>query len=247
MSWLFSQALVEAFSAATSSDGAPSAPSSATPTPQAYLSPDRMTVFSRLSRFGMTFAVSEDIRGEAVLTWCREASRARTSARTSARPEPAAGSRERKAGFGARWPGSLARYNPDSCLWRTHQISLLEAEPKLLDALPRWGMTRGGELWPLPTPVLPTNESACGSWPTLSASEAKNGWQDRTGATRGKQESLTTVLQREMGRRTGAPWTGGHLSPMWAEWFMGFPAGWSDFAALGMPRFQQWQLWHGGF
>jgi hypothetical protein len=40
MSWLFSQALVEAFSEATCSDGELSALSSGNPTPQAYLSPD---------------------------------------------------------------------------------------------------------------------------------------------------------------------------------------------------------------
>ena len=80
MSWLYSQALVEAFSADTCSGGEPSAPSSGTPTPQAYCAPDRMTAFSRLSRFGMTFAPSTGIHGGDVLTWCREGSRARTSA-----------------------------------------------------------------------------------------------------------------------------------------------------------------------
>lgn len=40
MSWLFSRALVEACSPANCSGGAPSVPSSATPMPRAYLSPD---------------------------------------------------------------------------------------------------------------------------------------------------------------------------------------------------------------
>jgi len=51
MSWHFSQALVAAYSADTSSGGAPCAPSSGNPTPLAFLCSDRMTVFSRLSRF----------------------------------------------------------------------------------------------------------------------------------------------------------------------------------------------------
>jgi hypothetical protein len=69
MSWHYSQALVAAYSAANCSAGAPSAPSSGTPTPQAYLSPDRMTAFSRLSRFGMTFAPLTERLGADVLTW----------------------------------------------------------------------------------------------------------------------------------------------------------------------------------
>ena len=49
-----SQALVAEYSAENCSDGAQSVPSSGSPIPQAFLSPDRMKAFSRLSRFGMT-------------------------------------------------------------------------------------------------------------------------------------------------------------------------------------------------
>ena len=68
MSWLFSQALVEAYSAGISLDGEPSAPSSGNPIPQAYCAPDKMTVFSRLSRFGMTFKPLMENLGEELLT-----------------------------------------------------------------------------------------------------------------------------------------------------------------------------------
>jgi DNA (cytosine-5)-methyltransferase 1 len=50
MSWHFSQALVAAYSAANCSDGRPSVALSGSPTPQAFLSPDRMKAFSRLSQ-----------------------------------------------------------------------------------------------------------------------------------------------------------------------------------------------------
>jgi hypothetical protein len=80
MSFVYSRALVEEFSEDTCSDGEPSAPSSENPTPQAYLSPDRMTAFCRLSRFGMTFAPLTDGLGAELLMWFLEASRARTSA-----------------------------------------------------------------------------------------------------------------------------------------------------------------------
>jgi hypothetical protein len=80
MSWLFSQALVAAYSADTSSAGEPSAPSNGNPIPQAYCAPDKMTAFSRLSRFGMTYAPLTATHGEAVLTSYLAAFPVRTSA-----------------------------------------------------------------------------------------------------------------------------------------------------------------------
>ena len=80
MSWLFSQALVAEYLEGTCSDGEQFAPSSGNPTPQAFLPSDRMTAFSRPSRFGMTFAPLMDIFGVELLTWFLAASRARTSA-----------------------------------------------------------------------------------------------------------------------------------------------------------------------
>ncbi len=79
MSWLFSQALVEEYSEASSSDGELSAPSSGSHTQLAYLPPDRMTAFSRLSRFGMTFKPLTESRGEELLTSYLEDFRARIS------------------------------------------------------------------------------------------------------------------------------------------------------------------------
>ena len=78
MSWLYSRALVEEYSAATCSDGARSALSSGSPTPQAFLPSDKMTAFSRPSRFGMTFKPLMDDLGAELLTWFLEASRVKT-------------------------------------------------------------------------------------------------------------------------------------------------------------------------
>lgn len=41
--------------------------------------------------------------------------------------------------------------------------------------LPTWGMTRGGELFALPTPALPTNASASSSLPTPKAGDGERG------------------------------------------------------------------------
>lgn len=39
---------------------------------------------------------------------------------------------------------------------------------------------------------------------------------------------------------------GGSLSPVWVEWLMGWPLGWTDLGVLEMDRFQQWRQAHGG-
>ena len=80
MSWHFSRALVEEYSVATSSDGALSALSSGNLTPLLYLPSDRMTAFSRLFRFGMTFGPLTDDLGAELLTWFLAGFHARTSA-----------------------------------------------------------------------------------------------------------------------------------------------------------------------
>lgn len=191
MSWLYSRALVEASLAASCSDGKPSAPSSGSPTPQAYLSPDRMTAFSRLSRFGMTFAPLTESLGADVLTWCLEAFLARTSALPERGPE----STEPAAGCGHTWRELWAKFDPDSSSWRTLQPSLLEDSAESSPTWPRSGMTAAGQCWALPMLGRRTKETDFG-WllPTPSASDpqlerrAKHGehYETETGTVRRK-------------------------------------------------------------
>jgi len=61
MSWLYSRVLVEEYLEANSLDGEQFAPLSGNPIPQAYCALDKMTDFSRLSRFGMMFKPLTDI------------------------------------------------------------------------------------------------------------------------------------------------------------------------------------------
>jgi hypothetical protein len=39
----------------------------------------------------------------------------------------------------------------------------------------------------------------------------------------------------------------GYLSPMWTEWLMGWPIGWTDLKPLETDKFQQWQHSHSEF
>jgi hypothetical protein len=162
MSWHCSRALVAGYWAATSLDGAPSAPSNTTHTPEAYYWPDKTTEHSRLSRFGMTSEPLTADRGAELLTWFREVSLARTSAQLV----EATGSTVSAVGSGRKWLGLLARFDRDTSTWRTPQSSLLEGSDEYSETWPRWGSMRNGESWERQTwePNISATES--GLWPT---------------------------------------------------------------------------------
>lgn len=262
MSWLFSQALVEASSAATCLDGEPSAPLSGSPTQLAYLPPDRMTAFSRPSRSGMTFRPLTDDLGAAVLTWCLEASRARTSA-WPAKAQELTGNDQ---ACGATWRGSLARFDPATSSWRTAQPSLLEDLGESSVIWPRSGMTAGGQCWELPMSghrISGTGSGLSETWPTPRACSAMaaNITPEAIAKAEDRFPNLETVVARRMWPTPNAgnekwggtmqEWGGsqnwvrkempelasGALNPTWVEWLMGWPLGWTDLKPLATDRF----------
>ncbi len=201
MSWLYSQALVAAFLEGTSSDGAPSAPSSGRPTPQAYSSSDRTTDFSRLSRFGMTFAPLTDSLGADVLTWFLEGSpvrpipprlRAATLLTTSGR---------KCSGW---WQMSL----PGTSLPRTSSAERSTA-PQTTSS--RWATRSSAFHSPRRTWVQTTFGPDIGylHTPTCTANYSAPSMQKHACA-------------RAFVRVFGPP------SPLAHEWLMGWPLGWTD-------------------
>jgi len=194
MSWLFSQALVAEYSQATCSDGARSALSSGSPTPRAFLPPDRMTAFSRPSRFGMTFGPLTDTLGAELLTWFREASRARTSAP----PEKGPGSTESEAAYGGKWRELSVKYDPDSRSWKTHRCLWDEDLSVCSLTLPKWGLMRSGVLLERMTLALPTAANDAGLWRTptvgmLNADRAKD--PEYTARKEAKGQTITLADQ----------------------------------------------------
>jgi hypothetical protein len=169
MSWLFSQALVEEYSVDTSLDGEPSVLLNGNPTQQAYCAPDKMTVFSRLSRFGMTFKPLTASRGEELLTLYR----AGFHAKTYQPQEKEQALTESAAECGEKWHASFTKYSPDLRLWKTHQCSLLGDLEPFLETWPQWGLMRGGECWEQQTLAQTTNATASGLLPTPLASNTK--------------------------------------------------------------------------
>ena len=235
MSWLFSRALVAEYSAGTCSAGEPCAPSSGSPTPQAYLSPDRMTAFSRLSQFGMTCRPLTEDLGAGLLTWFREASRVRTSAV----PAKAPGLTESAAAYGARWRELSVRYDRDTSSWKTHRSLWDEDLSACSLTLPTWGLMRRGVLWELPTLAPRINATGFGLLPTPQRIDSCFYSTSLQKASReGKQDLLTCRLVREHGQR--------YPTPIFAEWMMGWPERWTD---IGGPpvetgKFREWQRRH---
>jgi hypothetical protein len=231
MSWLFSQVLVEGFLGESSLDGEQSAPLNGNPIQQAYCAPDKMTDFSRLSRFGMMFKPLTESRGEELLTWYLEGFHARTSHPKAKEMDL----KENDQECGVTWRGWLAKYDLNSSMWKTPQCSLLGEELESLETLPKWGMTVNGLLWehPMLEPITEGTES--GLWATPTRCDYKGCTGTANFQSRKKQfQDLTG------GQVTGTIYP----NPTTYEAMMGWPLGWTDLKPLEMDKshFVQQQL-----
>jgi hypothetical protein len=276
MSWLFSQALVEEYLVDTSLVGEQSVQSNGKPTQQAYCAPDKMTGFSRLSRFGMTYKPLTENLGEKLLMLYQEDFLAKTS--------PLRGGglalMENEAECGEKWRGSFTKYDPSSCSWKTHQCSLLGDLDEFLETWPQWGLMRDGECWEQQTLEQTIRETESGlseskamMWPIPIASRggawrgdgqvsmiARNVetyeeyWLLTQGTSKKKREKYWPTPQladykdrgnmsnpsiqkraekgKQMTLSMVAHPTSGQLNPMWVEWLMGWPLGWTDLKPL---------------
>jgi hypothetical protein len=162
MSWLFSQALVEEYSAGTSLAGEPSSQLNVMPTPHKFWRNDKTIDASDLSRFGLTSQLLTDAHGEELLMSYRAAS----LVRTLARPALAQVSTVPEADSGRTWLGSFAKYSQSASMWKTAQCSLLADSDEFSETWPRWGSMRNGASYLRPTPALPICASESGLWPT---------------------------------------------------------------------------------
>ena len=122
-------------------------------------------------------------------------------ARTSASPAKAPALPQSVPASGANTPGSLARYDRNTCSWKTSQLCLDGGLETFSETWPRSGMMRSGIAFRLPTLVPLTDGIASGSWPTPTAVDNRNrgSWfspsvQRRVAA--GKQVSLSQVIHR---------------------------------------------------
>jgi len=271
MSWLYSQALVEEYLEGNCSDGEQFAPLNGKPIQQAYCAPDKMTDFSRLSRFGMMFKPLTENRGEELLMSYLAA----FPVKTFQSQETVTDLTEKGQECGEKWHGLLARFDQDTHSWRTVQCSLLEDLNESLQTLPQWGMTVGGELYLLPTLVqtidgkesglslIPTPTSSTGgpnhNSPTTLAGKRYTmnlaGFVQlnptrQTWGTPKAQDSRHALRDRgkgNLGEQVSGLHGGGKLNPTWTEWLMGWPLEWTDLKPLEMDKFHCVQQLHGEF
>jgi len=250
MSWLYSRALVEEYLEACSSVGKPSAPSSSIPMPQAYLSPDKMTAYSRLSRFGMTFAPLMDGHGMDLLTWYLAAFHVKTSAPPAEEPELLANALV----SGKSLPELLARYDRDLHLWKTPQLSLFGDSMLFSVTWPRSGTMRNGVCWERTTAERRITENESGYWPTPRAN--KWGLPDSHGSTEAFRIFPTPQSRDWKGRsqRGSDPENadclpnvvgGGSLNPTWVEYLMGWPKEWTCLESISHVQYLQWLMGRG--
>ena len=217
MSWLFSQALVAEYLADTCSDGAPSAPSNGNPTQLAFLPPDRMTAFSRLSRFGMTFKPLTDDRGAALLTSYLAA--------FHVKPIPAQ-LREKMLQMisGRKCYGSWQMSLPGTFLPKTCKDAQSTARRTISK---RWVTKQGLSRFQRQTWVLTTFGKGIGylHTPTVTANYTSPSMQKWPSC-----RAFVAVF--------------GKPSPTNHEWMMGWPPGWTELRRLEMDKYQSWLQQH---
>ena len=165
MSWLFSQALVEEYLGDICSDGEQSVQSNGKPIQQAYCALDKMTDFSRLSRFGMMFKPLTEQAGEELLMSYQAVFLAKTSLSLGGGMDLT----EKEVECGERWQGLLAKLDPSTLLWKIPQCSLLEDLEQSLEIWPNWGSMRNGVCWEQMRLVQTINENEFGLWLTPTA------------------------------------------------------------------------------
>ena len=246
MSWHFSQALEEAYSAGISSVGEQFAPSRLNHTLEISCSNDKTKECCPNFQSGTTSQLSTVDRGEELLTLYLEGFRAKTSARLDQEEE----SKEREADCGERWQESFAIFDRDTHSWKTPQCSLLEGSDEFSETWPKWGMMRHGVCSELPTwePLTSENEyGLSGSIP--NAKMGGGGGQMFPTPTCHNSRELTPSPSAMKRRSPGLGCLAAHgkigpagrLNPTWVEWLMGWPLGWTDLKPLEMDKFHVWQ------
>ena len=236
MSWLFSRVLVVEYLGENFLDGEQSVPLNGKPIQQAYCAPDKMTDFFRLFPSGITLKPLTENRGEELLM----SYRADFHAKTYPQQDEAKELKASEVECGHTWHESFARFDHVTSSWKTLQCSLLEDLDKFSETWPRSGIMRDGACSVLTIPERHTSEIESGSkqnWPTPTCHNAK----EFDSPSEANRNTPSLCHQARGGDKTLPKF----LNPVWVEWLMGWPQGWTDLKPLGTDKFQQWRRSHG--
>ena len=156
--------------------------------------------------------------------------------------------KESEAVYSSRSSGSSARYDLDSSSWRTSQRLLFEEQNELLASFAAYGMTVDGVFYPLQMWERRTVGIGGGSWhiPTPTATDANNK-RKSTQQKLGSMHSVslkdfvtwptpnardctrdTSIKHDRLPDAVNSKKATGQLNPMWVEWLMGYPLGWTE-------------------
>lgn len=250
MSWHYLQEGEEASWEASSLAGAPSALLRLLPTQGASCLQDNEMDCSTPSPSGM---MSRPLTGHPGKDTSMSSAVA-FPAKTSALQEVEKESAERSLDSGERWPASWVRYEAATSSWRTAQCSLLGGLEQFSETWPKWGTMRGGECWGHTMPGHLTSEKESGLWPTPTAYQGpqegnvrlmrkkidngeitrEEAWSMIGGDPFKKQGAIPA--RKNWPTPTLAAQAGGKLNPMWVEWLMGWPIGWTDLEPLATDK-----------
>ena len=145
------------------------------------------------SQYGMMSAHSTEHLGEEKLMLYAEDSLAKTSLQQEREKEL----QEREVVFGKKWQESLAKYDPSTHSWKTHQCLLLGDLEEFSETWPQWGIMQDGECWERIIAMLPTREKESGFWPTPRACSAMSANFTENTAN-AKFPNLETIVARKM-------------------------------------------------
>ncbi|EMO94506.1 C-5 cytosine-specific DNA methylase domain protein [Leptospira interrogans str. UI 13372] len=135
---------------------------------------------------------------------------------------------------------------------------------RVLGDLAQMGIMQSGECWELmmseltilgnefgffPTPVASSGSGnrSLGSLkfrPSLTEMARKNMWPTPTSSMQSEVDFVQARYPIK-DRPVYSEVNGGPLNPMWVEWLMGWPLGWTDLEPLETAKFQWWLKSHG--
>lgn len=174
------------------------------------------------------------------------AAASRSHVKTSARLAKAQESPENDPGFGRKCGEWLAKFDHDTCSWRTAQFSLAGDLELFSETWPRWGMMRDGALYPLPTSDLATSESASIFLPTPSHNDGRGYYVASRKSAQARIDGDHQMHWIHVALLCG-DLSKGWANPQFSELMMDWPIKWTDLRPLETDKFQQWLDSHGRF
>lgn len=229
----FSRALEAEYSAASCSDGEPSARSKSTTTAVESSCSGKTTESLSHSPSGTTCEPSTGSHGEELLTWFLRDFRAKETRQSEIFTAPTIST------VGQIPFASLAQSGHGLRFWRTFQ-ELFSTSEELQVTWPKSGMTLGGTAFHVSTRATKRRKSGKGGLV----------WR-RPAATDWKRRNLDWPSVRKLGNPLCLPQQiaqrgfHGYLNPQFPAWLMGWPDTWAKFQPLETAKFQQWLDSHG--